>query len=1070
LKAGVPRPLRSIAPSPAESDVGAGSVPPMIVHRPDFRFLSVCLLIACAAFTPRAAPAQEVLGGIQGKAADSSGAPLAGVRVTLVGSAFAATADADGRYAVVDVPAGEYTLRAELTGYGGSEVAVVLVRAGGSVRVDFALRAGADMTPAPAPPSPLAPPSQVTSETLIPGDLLRDLPVDDARQALALAPGVVMRGGEIGIDSTPTLSLRGGDPGTASVYVDGAPVRFETLGTQQLALGTNAISQMSVVTGPPSTLARDAGGGVISYITRAGGPRFTGSFWAASDAAFPAGAAVGYNRFEGALGGPLPIAPHLTWFVSAALHGQRSDYRGLGAADQPTYVMAGLDTVVTVNKANGSGVQSVPMPKFVQYSGQCTSGSNDGYGCQGLRLPMDWSTARRGQAKVLYTYGAGSSLSLTGVTSALDQRFFPGTVIGDPLLYRGAQQTSRLGVVNWTQGLGRLSHGPLTLNVNLSVATDGQLSGPLDPASELATRDPALGIDFSTLHFTAADSIPFPLTDRIIRNVRANQGLRVPFIGRSDLLATQPYRMNPYGLSSAAGWYTGGVDDGGLLTQVWERRWNGRAFLDWEPGRLQRVSLGGDVERTDGSYYTATLTDNVGLDAFLVHPRRWGVFADYRVQSGALVIDAGVRLDRFDAGGEFPKTPGRISSNPAWNRAAFTSDSAYANSVARVFSVAAGQRALSPRLRLTYAVSPRTTVRLGYGQQVEPPSFRLLFQNANSDLSFTSGSGLFGRDVAYVKSAVLEFGVRQAVGRALAADVSIYRKSHLQPYSYRTEDFPDPATPGATLQENVLTSGDLGAGTGLDAQLQWRRSAVTGSLAYSLLRVPSALAGTPDVTSHALSALVILRVPETWKAGTVWGIALADLSAVATFRLTSGLPYTRLVNMGAGIVAPAIDGGLPAEMINSSRLPTTKTFDLRLGKGFHSRGVKWSVYADLRNLLNVQNTLGVFAETGTTANDANRQRFEYPELATLRTEAQNNNALLPDGSVDVRTCAGWKGDAGPVNCVSLRRVEARFGDGNGIYSPAEQQKALDIYYTSFLGAWRFFGPGRTARLGMELRF
>jgi hypothetical protein len=268
----------------------------------------------------------------------------------------------------------------------------------------------------------------------------------------------------------------------------------------------------------------------------------------------------------------------------------------------------------------------------------------------------------------------------------------------------------------------------------------------------------------------------------------------------------------------------------------------------------------------------------------------------------------------------------------------------------------------------------------------------------------------------------------------------------------------------------VLTSGDLGAGTGLDAQLQVRRSALSGSLAYSLLRVPGALAVSPDVTSHALSALLILRVPETWKAGTAWGVALADLSAVATFRLTSGLVYTRLLNTGAGILAPAIDGGQPSEMINSSRLPVTKTLDLRFGKRFHSRGIDWNVYADFRNLLNFPNTLGVFAETGTTANDANRQRVEASELSTLRSEAQSNHALLPDGSVDVRTCAGWTGDAGPVDCVSLRRVEARFGDGNGIYSPAEQQKALDAYYTSFLGAWRFFGPGRTARLGLELRF
>jgi hypothetical protein len=112
----------------------------------------------------------------------------------------------------------------------------------------------------------------------------------------------------------------------------------------------------------------------------------------------------------------------------------------------------------------------------------------------------------------------------------------------------------------------------------------------------------------------------------------------------------------------------------------------------------------------------------------------------------------------------------------------------------------------------------------------------------------------------------------------------------------------------------------------------------------------------------------------------------------------------------------------------------------------------------------------LFAETGTTTNDSYRRRIERGELLGLAYEAQANNALLPDGSVDLRACAGWTGYAGPVNCVALRRVERRFGDGDAIYSPAEQQKVMDTYYTSVLGAWRFFGPGRTARLGMELRF
>src|SRR2546426_5693834 len=59
----------------------------------------------------------------------------------------------------------------------------------------------------------------LTSQTLITGDQLGRLPIDDPRQALMLAPGVVLRGGDIGIGIAPQLSVRGSPLGTAGVYV-----------------------------------------------------------------------------------------------------------------------------------------------------------------------------------------------------------------------------------------------------------------------------------------------------------------------------------------------------------------------------------------------------------------------------------------------------------------------------------------------------------------------------------------------------------------------------------------------------------------------------------------------------------------------------------------------------------------------------------------------------------------------------------------------------------------------------------------------------------------------------------
>jgi len=1026
-------------------------------------FLAIVLTV------PRAARGQEVFGIVRGTVSDSTGALVSAARVSLLGTAFTAVTRGDGRYAIEYVPAGRYTIRAELGEYASTERPGVVVPAGAAVRLDMRLGATA-----PGGRPPLAPAAEPTSRTRVAGDVLRDLPVDDPRQALTLSPGVVLRGGEIGIGAPAELALRGGPPGQASVYIDGAPARYETFGDQGIALGANALVEASVTTGVPAAFVADAGGGVIGYVTRSGGPSLSATFRADSDEPLGDGATVGYNRVEGALGGPLPGVRHLTWFLSATAQGQRSQYRGLGAADQPTYVMAGLDTVVT-DTASGVGTA---LPRFAQASGTCGATGNpstppgrairDNYGfdCTGLIRPLDWSSSLRGHTKLLYTYGAGSSLMLTGLASDVQQRFFPGERIADPLLYGGARAWSRLAVANWSHALGRLRGGALRFNANVSIGTDREISGPLTPESEIATRDPALGLELSSLDFSGLDVFPYPITDQLIRNIRSNSPLSTPpltpYLNRTDLNNAQNGRLNPYGMLSG-GWVTSGLST--TLTLASERRLNGRWQLDWQPGGGHRISVGADGQRTDASFYHSNLLRLIELNAFIAHPRRWGVFAADRIDVGALLIDVGVRYDRFRHGGRFPRTPEFITSDPAWNPDAATDDTAYVNSVERVFAPEQAQGAVSPRVRAAYRLSDRTAVRLSYGRQVEPPSLGLEFLHVNSDLSFMNTFDVSGRAVHYGKSALVELGARHAFTPDLTLDVAVYHKDDRSHYGSRILPFVSPRQTSETLSIAVVTPVEVKQAPGVDARLEWRRGDfLGGSISYSLVRTKSF---ATHATTQALYAAVALQVPSEWKPGTVLGTLGRDVSAFLTFRAASGLPYTRLINDRIG--ATVSDGpiGRAAESLNASRLPWTKTLDLRLTKGFRSRGYAWTVYADLRNLLNFTNVVDLYSETGTTANDLFKQRLLTPERQNLLSEAGDAGAVAPDGTVDLGNCGTW---GSPANCVALRRVEQRFGDGDGLYTPAEQQRAADTYFDSFFGTWRFHGPGRTVRVGMQLAF
>ncbi|MGH7644196.1 MAG: carboxypeptidase regulatory-like domain-containing protein, partial [Gemmatimonadales bacterium] len=677
---------------------------------------SVAVVAWVAALSVHPAQGQEVYGGLRGRVANPTGTGAAGARVSLVGTAFTALADSQGRYTIDFVPAGVYTVRAQLGEAAPWERPLVWVIAGEAIELDLELGAGRGSA-VPDSFLPRALPG-LTSRTVIPGRLLDSLPVDDVRQALTLSPGAVLRGNDLGIASREDLSIRGGGLGEAAVYIDGAPVRFKTFGVRGVALWTAGLAEVSVTTGVPGPAVADARGGVIAYVSRSGGPTMQGWVRAETDEPFAEGSSVGFNRFTGAVGGPFSPVRNLTWQVSATLLGQRSHYYGKGAADQPSYALGGIDTVVEL--PGGAFFAPGVLPRFVQASGQCgqTGNANTGLGrevrdnygfaCTGLRRPMDWSTDWRAQAKLAYSYGAGSSLGLTLLASEHQERFFPGAALANPALYQGARAWSRLAVANWGQRLGRFRGGPLHLHVNLSVGTDRQIAGALDAASEAATRAPALGVQLGALQFTGLDVFPFPITDWIVRNVRTRFGLRTPYFGRSDLGTSYEGRLNPYGM--ATGWPTHGVG-ASFLTLVDEQRLSARSAVSWRPGRVHRVTLGGDDDRTDLSFYNANLITESGLDAFRAKPRRWGLFAADRVELGKLVIDAGVRYDRYTPGTEFPRTPGRISSVDAatappngrqWNPAGATDDTAYANSVARAFDEGQGQGTLSPRLRVLY--------------------------------------------------------------------------------------------------------------------------------------------------------------------------------------------------------------------------------------------------------------------------------------------------------------------------------------------------------------------------------
>jgi hypothetical protein len=1052
--------------------------------------------------------AQQTTGKIEGTVTDQAGVPVANAQVFVVGTSYGANSNDKGYYFINNVPVGTYTVRGQFIGYAPAEVRTVRVQGGQTATVDIKMQSSAVVltgVTVTAAANPLVPRDQVASKSIVSGDLVNDLPIDDVRNIIAVQPGVVESDSRVG------LSIRGGRPGEANIYIDGAPVRAAgappNTSSQRIGLGTNAVEEASVTTGALGVEFADAQSGVISFTTRSGTSNYAGAASWSTDEPFSNAMSVGYNRFEGSIGGPVPVASNLTFFLSGVLEGQLADLRGFGQDKNPTYVMGGLDTVV----ANEND-QLVAIPRFVQFTGECgTTGdttnaltraikNNYGVECQGARFPMDWTTRAQFQGKLQFTYGNGSRISVTGLASGNQGRSWPGDDIGDPGLYRGTHSWSRYGILDWSHTVLRSAERALAISANLSYQRDRGITGPLDPAYEASSRSPTLGMELGSVKFAGMDGFPFPITDDLVRNVRTNNGLRVPFLNRNDLLNRQPYRMNPYGLVSG-GWTTEGFDQTFQLYQ--ESRVTGRALVDWQANRYHRFNFGGDFVKTGLSYYNSGYLRQFGMDIYDVDPTKFGVFGSDRLDLGDVVLEFGLRYDSYNSNTLFPRTPLRVYTHPRYQANyinAPTDPAQYAAFLADtlIWIKSVAHTAISPRLRVSFPVTEHTGFRLSYSHQVQSPDFFTLLQGTNSDLDITNTNDVIGRDLRMGKSIMFEFGVRHAFSQDMVLDISAYNKDKVSDYSARIQSFPDPLNVGDTLNANVLTNADFGNVRGVDVKLDRRvgnylNASVgytfqvaqgTGSDPLSYIRTTSRSVGqvtgvripppqstlpVDDNRRHNVVGQLALTLPSDWQKGTTLGTILRDVNLFATFRVQSGLPYTRLENAGNGQTAPRVNFGLEAnadEPLNASNLPWIKNVDVRLNKGFRIGRLDWTLYADVRNALNFKNVVQLFAETGDVVNELNRSVVLSSEFTNLATEASQNSALSGT-DIDLSACGTW---TSPVNCWMLQRTEARFGDGNGTYTLDEQTRALNAYYDAFNGPQWFYGAPRQIRVGFELSF
>lgn len=896
------------------------------------------------------------------------------------------------------------------------------------------------------------------------------LPADRIADLLGLLPGV----GQL---DDGDLSVRGAGRGTTALYLDGVPITpgQRSLGSAVLggswhgatgsgaAVGTNAFGSLELRAGPELAEFGNGRGGSVRIGLR---PVETGNRnlgvragWA-TDEVLGSSQRLGFNRltFEADA-----RTGRLTLMTAATLEGQQSARLGLEQNASPVYLAGGVDTTVTVNGPGGA--TDVDVLQFRRSAG--------------LRIPASASTNYTVAGRAAYTVGSGQELSLSILASQAQARVFDYASLYVNTNQRADRRWSRAVTGGWR---GKVLDRPgLTLHgeAALSWQSDQATASPLSTAAEADSRSPWGGFLVSPLDFRF-DASSFPVNEALVRNFRLNSGRLSPYDlnNPTQYAVVDQFRNNAYGVTGF-GDYGGPV---GRLTLAAEDRLVAKVAAEARVGERHRVRAGVEAVRYDLDYYSSQLTTQAGAEAYVESPSRKALFVDYALPLSAITLGAGLRYDHFRSNASRPDFP-RISTAPGFDPANPTAG----------FTADEGHGQLSPSLHASFAAGPRLTLRGGVGRRAAVPDFALLLAGINSDLSVTNGSQVYGTDLGFERSTMGELGARYLLTRSITVDGAVWTRSDDDVVEQRLRTEFDAFTQSQRDIQRYLNGGKRSA-TGLDLTLRaalgargraWMSYGLVDATTTTRTNFPTAAEtdiNFEQVRPHTLAGALLYETGEG--SGRLGGI-LRNTGVFVTARIASGTAYTRCPAFNPNDVSRLSGSGCSASIVgeaNGSRLPALKLVDLRVTRRIALGGAGLTIFADARNLLNSRNVTRVFSQTGKVTNALEREVVLASDLEGFASEAARNGVLLADSTLDLSfggvpdprsACGAWQADDGSSavpNCAYLLGAEERFGNGDHLFTIAEQTRAATALYMVGRGLAQFTGSGRRVRLGLEVRW
>jgi len=204
-----------------------------------------------------------VTGKIAGKVTDAqTGEDLIGINVMIEGTTMGAATGVDGTYIINNIEPGTYTLIFSGVGY-QRKVTDVKVSTDYTTRIDIQLSSEAISleTIVVEAKNPMIRKDLTSSKTVIDENQIQSLPVESLENILTLQAGITKgAGGEI--------HIRGGRSSEVAYNVNGVSTINPFDFTKTVSISTNAIQELSVVSGTFNAEYGNALSGIVNTVTK----------------------------------------------------------------------------------------------------------------------------------------------------------------------------------------------------------------------------------------------------------------------------------------------------------------------------------------------------------------------------------------------------------------------------------------------------------------------------------------------------------------------------------------------------------------------------------------------------------------------------------------------------------------------------------------------------------------------------------------------------------------------------------------------------------------------------------